>query len=132
MRIEKKKGISLVVIVITIIVVGFLAGVVIMSVSNDNQIGNARKSTFQSDLKVIQDAVDMYVSSKSFENLGEYSRSKFTKEDLESLEIIQDNPKYRNKFDVVDGQLMVNSNFTEDEKKWAAELGIGVNNSAGE
>lgn len=63
-----KKGISLLVLAITIIVLAILTGTVILRLKNDHQIERAREVAFKSDLKSMQDTIDIYISDKQLED----------------------------------------------------------------
>ena len=58
---EKKKAISLIVLVVTIIVMSILAATVIIALSNQNIIGEANKSVIRSELSSLQEKIAMYV-----------------------------------------------------------------------
>ena len=75
------KGISLVVLVITIIVMIVLAGVVIISVVNDSIIPNSKESKILNDLSNIEEKVKYETSRKLMRRIdmtkGQYSLSDF-------------------------------------------------------
>ncbi|MCX8073984.1 MAG: hypothetical protein N2749_00145 [Clostridia bacterium] len=77
---KAKKGISLIVLVITIIVIIILAGAVILSLSNNNPIGQANFSTFLSDRSNIQDAITLDVLKQfaDAQPAGSYDVSTYT------------------------------------------------------
>ena len=52
---NKKKGISLITLVITIIVIVVLAAAVVLALSRNNPIENAKEATFKSDVKNLQE-----------------------------------------------------------------------------
>ncbi|MDD2376541.1 MAG: hypothetical protein PHD15_00730 [Clostridia bacterium] len=58
-----KKGISLIVLVITIIVIIILAGAVILSLANNNPISSANKATCLSDIANLKAAVALDFAS---------------------------------------------------------------------
>jgi len=68
-----KKGISLIALVITIIVIAILASVVLLTLYNTNVFDQSKKATFMNDFRTVQDAVNIYSLSnynkitKSFE-----------------------------------------------------------------
>lgn len=69
-----KKGISLIVLVITILVMIILAGAIIITLSNQNIIGKATWSTFLTDRSNIQDQVTLkYAEAMSNGNTPDYS-----------------------------------------------------------
>ena len=69
-----KKGISLIVLVITIIVMAILASAVIISLSNSNIIENANKQTFKSDMSSYKEAFELYVASVMADEKGDFNR----------------------------------------------------------
>ena len=58
-----KKGISLIVLVITIIVIIILAGAVILSLAQNNPIGQANEATRTHDAGEIESALSMYIGT---------------------------------------------------------------------
>ena len=60
--INKKQGISLIVLVITIIVIIILAGAVILSLSSNNPIKQANNAKTASNLAEVQAAVTLYLA----------------------------------------------------------------------
>lgn len=75
-----KKGISLIVLVITIIVMIILAGVVIMSISNNNVIDKANTAVSDYNQKLIEDQIQLTESNYYLKN--KKSLSQETVEDL--------------------------------------------------
>ena len=82
---QKKKGISLIVLVITIIVMIILAAAIILSLNNAGIIGNANKAVSETDYKNIQTAAqliyaDMMLSETEKPSMmlkqGEYIKQK--------------------------------------------------------
>lgn len=68
----KKRGISLITLVVTIIIIIILAAAVILTINNNNPLSNASKATLQSDLKSFQEALQLYIGQKSIENAGTF------------------------------------------------------------
>ena len=54
-KLTQKRGISLIVSVVTIIVIIILAAVVILTVSKNNPVESAREATFKEDLRSFRD-----------------------------------------------------------------------------
>ena len=69
----KKKGISLITFVITIVVVIILAAAVIIALGQNNPIGNARVATVSQTKKSIEAGVLVYASNIKSNTLGELS-----------------------------------------------------------
>ena len=65
---QKKKGISLIVLVITIIVMIILAAAIILSLNNAGIIGNANKAVEMTNDKTIQTAADLKYSEYILNN----------------------------------------------------------------
>jgi hypothetical protein len=62
-----KKGISLIVLVITIVISLILLSVVIVNLSNDNMTDKSSEVVFKSNLKTYQDQLELYISNKNVE-----------------------------------------------------------------
>ncbi len=60
---KAKKGISLIVLVITIIVIIILAAAVLLSLSKNNPMDNARTATYENDKAEVRSAVALYISN---------------------------------------------------------------------
>ena len=69
---NKKKGISLITLVITIIVIVVLAAAVVLALSRNNPIENAKEATFKSDVKNLQEQLNMYISKQTIDTLGKF------------------------------------------------------------
>lgn len=61
---SKSKGISLIVLVITIIVMIILAASIILSISNSGLIGKASEGTFKNDLRAAQEELQVYIQNQ--------------------------------------------------------------------
>ena len=69
---KNKKGISLLVSIITIIVIIILAGAIILTLLNGGVLDNSRKATFMSDFRTVQEGVNFYALSKYNATSGEF------------------------------------------------------------
>ncbi len=121
---NKRKGISLIVLVITILVMIILAGVVVVSLQKNNPIQKAKEAKFKSDVSSFASELEIGLSNKISED------TTFKKEDADAntfnniKEYINSFTKsYENKLVIVDGEL-VYSGRNLQEKKWAEEIGI--------
>ncbi len=74
---KAKKGISLIVLVITIIVIIILAGAVILSLSGNNPINSANKATLLSDRANVQSEVTSAVAAQFAATTGVYDVNNF-------------------------------------------------------
>lgn len=65
---KNKIGMSLIVLVITILVMIILAGVVVVGLSNNNPIGQANTAVILSDLNAARNTVNLYAANKLASN----------------------------------------------------------------
>ena len=59
---SKQKGISLIVLIVTIIVIIILATSVILTLSKNSPISSANEARFKGDVRTFQDELAMYIS----------------------------------------------------------------------
>ena len=95
---NKRKGISLIVLVITILVMLILSGVVIVSLSKNNPIEKAKEATFKQDLISIGEELEMFITNQLAQN------SMFNKETLFATKnscTFNTNTNYKNIYDII-------------------------------
>ena len=68
-----KKGISLLALVITIVVILIIASVVIMTFVNANMLGNGRISKFVSNREAYQNSLKLYINDAETKTFSNYS-----------------------------------------------------------
>lgn len=129
---KNKKGISLIVLIITILVILILTSIIVMSFDNNNPIGRANEAKFKADLTSFRDELMTTHIDKSITNVdyvkeeinvgvGNLSKMKFYIPDITE--------EYANKLIITRGNLLYNNDETsedydEKEKKWAKDVGI--------
>ncbi len=137
MKQNKSKGITLISLVITIIVLLILAGVTIAMLTGDNGIiGKAGEAKFKTELSAVAEEYDLYViertsKDRNFEEGALYAGKNaliydsITEEGNIYTVLKNSDKKYVDNFEVIKGELFY---FTqnEQEKKWAQEIGIKV------
>ncbi len=141
-QVRREKGITLVALVITIIVLIILAGVAIMTLTGEEGIlTKAKESRISTELSAYQEELETYKASKYLENntflestltAGKESLTYYTQdgkgEETGNIRTILKNisDEYFEKLEVVKGELLIN---TKDkiEIKIAQSLGIAVN-----
>lgn len=133
-KLINKKGISLIVLVITIIVMIILAGVVLLEFSDDNPIGDANETKFKADLSAYKDELDIYIADKRVDvsRTGQtYDPTDDTNlDDVTGANVLtyitNFKEDYYSSVKILDGELVY---FGTDsiEKGWAGEVGIKVN-----
>lgn len=110
---SKRHGISLIMLVITIIVLGILATVTIVSLSNVTVIGQASEAVFKSDISKIKENIEIEKINKSLNSSYTYNN------------VIPE--KYDGILKVTkDGSITYIGDETSQLKEWAEELGIKV------
>ena len=139
-KLKNKKGITLIALVVTIVVLLILAGTAIAMLTGDSGImTNAQKAKMSTELAGYKEEVELYKAEKYMENI-EFEETSLTagKENLfyntqESGEtgniktIIPDiSDVYIEKLEVIKGKLLINTK-EKDEIKIAQEIGIEVN-----
>ena len=135
----KYKGISLIILVITMIVMIILATATAMIITNDNPIDRAKKVKLQNDLSAIRENVQLYINKKYNETNGAFKKEQltadkngFTYSDENGdktdsfLDIIgEEYESYKDKVWIEKGVLIYLIQ-EEKEQKWAEEIGIQV------
>ncbi|MBR5227129.1 MAG: hypothetical protein IKV94_00605 [Clostridia bacterium] len=118
----QKKAISLIVLVVTVIVLGILAGVVIVNISNTNIIEQANIAKFKNDMATYKEAYNLYLASKYAED-PYFNASSITEEDYEDIF----GEGYSGKMKVIDGKLVY---LTTDTNEQAVLDSMGIINKA--
>jgi len=137
---NKTKGISLIVLVITIIVIIILSGAIILSLSGNNPIASANKATYLSDLKNFQTELSLYQTKQFSDKMGEYDPTLLEADDasityngiLDTSKTLTDlipslgsSTKYAGQFQVIDGQL-VYGGLDTTKQDWSRETDVEV------
>ena len=116
---KKLKGISLIVLVITILVLSILAATVIISLSNTNIISGANKAVLKSNIQSLQDRVTSYTADNytSIDMKKEYTLSEYgiTEEEFK---------KYQTIAVVKGGKIYIKPNASSDILEVAKELNV--------
>ena len=124
-RYSDKKGISLIVLVITIIVIIILAVAVILSIANNNPIENAKEARFKSDIKTIEEDLNMYTLKKYADrDIKGIEEVNLSGDDM--VGALPSTKNYKEKLEVKNGTLYIKSGgaLTQDEQEWAKEVGV--------
>lgn len=121
---ETKRGISLIVLIITIVVMLILVSIIVMSFSKSNPISKANEVKFKSDVKGFREELLATHASKAYDNLS------YKKENVnisldnysEMKEYIEDiSEKWCKKLYISKGEL-VYGGTDETEKKWFEDV----------
>lgn len=120
-RLRTKEGVSLIVLVITIIVMIVLAGAVILALNNSGIIGKANMGRAKSDLSTLMEEVQVKAAERKLNGLDVDGRYKLSDWGIES-------PEYEDRVIIDSGKLKVSNKGKNDElEKVAKELGILTN-----
>ena len=124
---NRKKAISLIVLVITIIIIVIIATTGVILVAKSGIFHSSTELTFKNDMSQYSDRIKNYFGSKVSDG---NENIRISGEDLiEYIPELKDS-KYLDKLYVLDGELVIDgSKITEDEKNWAKEIGIHVSDS---
>ena len=127
---KRRKGISLIVLVITILVMIILAGVVVVSLSKNNPIEKAKEATFKQDMASFRDELSVYIANTisldDDKKLSSINASSYS--DIKKM-ISSFTRKYVNKIIVANGEVVFVGD-KEEERKWAKQTGIYIFNIA--
>ena len=132
---KKNEGINLIVLVITIVVIIIIAGAVILNISNNNPITEARKARFLSDIDTFKSELSMYKLSKQENQMGNYDGTKLyadkisvtddgvksTSRNITNVITSMKNTKYIDKFEVKGGEL-VYIGASKEETNWCSGI----------
>ena len=122
---KNKKGISLIVLIVTIIVITILAAVVILTLSKNNPIESAKEARFKEDVRIFQDELALAVS-KEYANAGGQRDEKITTSDFDAIKeyIPSFNEKYKDKFVIQDDELRYTKEIDEREMSYLQSLNV--------
>lgn len=121
---KTKEGVSLIVLVITIIVMIVLAGAVILALNNSGIIGKANIGRAKSDLSTLMEEVQVKVAERKLNELDVDGRYKLSDWGIQ-------NSTYEDRTMIVGGKLRVlNKGKDDDVEKAAKELDIIINTAS--
>ena len=127
----QKRGISLIVLVITIIVMIILAATIIISLNNSGIISNSQEATFKQNIGNYKDELGLYLGDKLAQN-PRYDTSSLNATDatVPSITDIIKSMKQedKTKFEILAGDLRY-IGTDENELAWCESLGIKTINS---
>ncbi|MEG0522242.1 MAG: hypothetical protein RR594_07300 [Clostridia bacterium] len=119
----KKKGMSLIVLVITILVMIILAGVVVVSLSKNNPIEKAGEALFKTDIASFKDELNLSIVT-NLSNTSNMQKADINASGKDMLKYIPSmGDKYIDKLEIVDSELVFIGE-KESEKEWADNIGL--------
>ena len=126
-NIKNNKGITLIVLVVTIIVMLILCGTSLQMVLGGNGlIENVKFSAFETKIKVYQDEIRTYLLSQDlYENVDSSENSYIDDIDLMKSILEDATDEEAEKYGIEDNKLVYKSDkVTDEEKEWLERLGI--------
>lgn len=129
---KMKSGISLIVLIITIVVIIILAGAVILNLTDNNPIKKAKEAAFKNAVHNYKSDLSLYFSNKYLNTTGAIDLSQENYfgslgDSAINIAIPSIKSEHIEKFEVYEGELAYIGGDL-DEEKWAAELGLKINN----
>lgn len=121
-----RSGISLMVLIITIIVLVILAATVILTISQNNPVSLAKEATFKEDMRTFQNQLNMAISEEYAQN-PEKRKETITTSDFAKIQeyIPSVTEKYKGKIEIQRDEIVyVEENLTESEIKWLTDIEI--------
>lgn len=137
---KEKGGISLIVLVVTIVVITILSATIILSVTNTNIIQNSKKAAFQNDIANFKEELaqykhnktvdagdyDMYTLSADKDNL--YEMGKKVSGNIQTV-IPSINGEYLENIKIISGEIDYTSYKNMKQYAWAREVFEGTSDS---
>ena len=124
---NKKTGISLIVLVVTMVVLIIIVAVVILALSDTNYLENLDEMSFKNDLavyahEVINAAMNYYTEDKNV-----FSKTYTTKEEIAKFSGELSNSDFIDIVVVKNGELTLKaSKLTDIQKEWAKQINLQI------
>ncbi len=137
-------GISLIVLVITILVIIILTGALILNLVNNNPILQVEKATFLNDIRSFQNELSLYIVEQFSDSLGQYDSNLLQADDIsvtyntkvnnnitikDLIKSLGKTDKYNGKLMVINGELVFGGSNT-NEIEWAEEIDVTLDSIA--
>jgi len=127
----RKNGISLLVLIVTIIIITILAGTVILSLAQNNPISQAGEAKFKANVASMNDELTLWLTKEYAENTDTFNISNVNAnktvgeyDNLKITDIISSmGPEYESKFEIQNGKL-VYIGTDANEKNLVSEVNI--------
>lgn len=128
---KKNSGISLIVLIITIIVAAILIGAVILETRDSKVESRAEEVKFKQSISTFMDELDMYLNQKKLDasnNNENFSVESYSETNTETIgnEVITSikGTEYDGKLVIKNGRLALKdgADFTDKEKQWFEEV----------
>jgi len=120
----KNKGISLIVLIITIVVIIILATAIIVNLAQTNIIGNANEATVKQDFKTMQEELSLHIADEYANTRGALDVATIdasTEDEVKAILKSSSKSKYIEYVTIVDGKIVISETAPSDIKEWANE-----------
>ena len=120
-----KKGMTLMALVLTIVLISIIASVVILSIKNDGILDYSKEAKFKNDLKEFDREIKNNISIEYLEDRSVMTKTFTTPEELKKYSPKLVDSEYVSYCYISEGALVLKSSMlTEDQKKWVREVNI--------
>lgn len=127
---KNKNGISLIVLIITIIVLAILTSVIILSISDVNLNDSLDEMSFKNDLAVYAEEVKSAAMNMYSEDKEVFEKTYSTKEEIEKFSSKLVKSDFIDLVVVKNGELVLKkSKITDEQKNWASQIRLEVDES---
>lgn len=108
----KNRGISLIVLITTIIVILILATAIIINMQETNIIDNAEVAVIKSDIKTFEEELSMYISDEYVETIGEFEETELNADKTTNPSVYDilkklENSKYKDDIIIQNGKIIL-------------------------
>jgi type II secretory pathway pseudopilin PulG len=127
-----KKGLSLITLIITIVVIMILAGAIVITLLNSDILSEAKEAKFKSDMKTFEHSLNLRITSEILQDpsfIQDSINAVRTPQDETQKNILEVIPEVKGDYESkveVESSKVIYSGSDYDEKVWTCELGMNV------
>ena len=121
---KNNKGISLIVLIITIVIIIILATAIIVNLAQTNIINNANEAVVKQDFKTMQEELNLYIADEYANTRGTLDVTTIdanTTDEVKEILKSSSKSKYIEYVTIVDGKIVISEDAPSDIKEWANE-----------
>lgn len=125
-----KKGISLLILVVSVLVMIILAGVIINSMQKNNPITDAKESKFKTDLAAVKESAEQRMQELMISKRGDFEINTYNRTPEEMNKFVEKMPKHLEGYVIIEnGEVKLTNAFRVDHPnkvKWAEDIKVPV------
>lgn len=125
-----KKGISLLILVVSVLVMIILAGVIIKSMEKNNPITDAKESKFKTDLAAVKESAEQRMQELMISKRGDFEINTYNRTPEEMNKFVEKMPKHLEGYVIIEnGEVKLTNAFRVDHPnmvKWAEDIKVPV------